>query len=196
MTAADTSQLEVDLRKAIDDGTYEDILMAEWRLDAQLHVPKTTLLAAALWYVSQNLPVFPVQRHGKQPMTAHGVNDATTDVEQITAWWTRNPDANIGAAMGVTVDLIDVDGLEGHRSLQAHPEILAGFDILARVWTPRPAGQHIYIPATGAGNSSAGGMLPGVDYKGRGGYALLPPSYTLLKDYRGHYRFAYPPRFA
>lgn len=192
----DVAQLELNLRKAIDDGSYEDILIAEWTLDAGLHIPKTTLLAAALWYAEQNLPVFPVQKHSKQPLTTHGVKDATTDTTQILEWWTKNPEANIGAAMGVTVDLIDIDGLQGHRSLRDHPEILEDFDILARVWTPRPAGQHVYIPATGAGNSGAGGMLPGVDYKGRGGYALLPPSYTLLPDYRGHYRFVYPPRFA
>lgn len=167
----------------------------EWRLDAILHVPKTTLGPAALWYASIGLPVFPCWPNAKEPMTPHGVKDATTDVERIRRFWKRKPDANIGAAMGVLVDLVDIDGVPGHRSLNSDPELMDGMEVVARVHTPRPGGVHFFIPATGEGNSSSGGMAPGVDFKGRGGYALMPPSHTVMPEYRGHYRFITQPKF-
>src|SRR4051794_39692338 len=36
---------------------------------------------------------------GKAPLTNNGVLDATTDADQITAWWTDWPDANVGIAL-------------------------------------------------------------------------------------------------
>src|SRR5260370_11848763 len=39
-------------------------------------------------------------RPGKHPMTNHGVNDATTNRNQIRSWWTEHPYANIGIAVG------------------------------------------------------------------------------------------------
>ena len=44
-------------------------------------------------------------RPGKHPITRHGVNDATTDNEQIVNWWTDHPHANIGVATGRGRDL-------------------------------------------------------------------------------------------
>ena len=38
-----------------------------------------------------------------------GVYDATIDPEQIKAWWTRTPDANIGLACGSYFWVLDVD---------------------------------------------------------------------------------------
>jgi hypothetical protein len=53
-------------------------------------------LAAALWY-SRVLGwrVFPCNE-AKRPKTEHGFHDATTDERQITEWWRKWPDANIG----------------------------------------------------------------------------------------------------
>ena len=39
-------------------------------------------------------------RPGKHPKTESGVRDATTDAAQITAWWTKWPNANIGVVPG------------------------------------------------------------------------------------------------
>ena len=40
--------------------------------------------------------MFPLKPGGKEQLTAHGHLDATTDSDQIQAWWTRWPEANIG----------------------------------------------------------------------------------------------------
>ena len=56
---------------------------------------------------------------GKHPRTAHGVHDATTAPETITAWWSRWPEANIGLATGSLSGrfVLDVDGPEGFATL-------------------------------------------------------------------------------
>ena len=48
-------------------------------------------LRQALAYAARGWPVFPCHAGQKTPATAHGYRDATTDQQQITAWFTRNP---------------------------------------------------------------------------------------------------------
>ena len=50
-----------------------------------------TVLRQALAYARRGWPVFPCQPGQKIPATTHGFRDATTDEEQITAWFTRHP---------------------------------------------------------------------------------------------------------
>ena len=57
-------------------------------------------LDAALEYASGRMPVFPCNPLDKKPLTAHGFKDATTDEAQIRAWWTRWPNAMVGAPTG------------------------------------------------------------------------------------------------
>ena len=54
-------------------------------------------------------------RPGKHPITRHGVNDATTDDEQIVKWWTEHPNANIGIAAGRAsrILVLDIDPRNG-----------------------------------------------------------------------------------
>lgn len=49
-------------------------------------------------------------------------------------------------------------------------------DSIGSVSTPREGGTHFYVAASGIGNGAA--LATGVDYRGRGGYVLAPPSRT------------------
>jgi hypothetical protein len=109
----------------------------------------------------------------------HGVHDATTDVDRLKRYWTKHPDHNIGLATGFLFDVIDVDVVkkEGdHDGMLQIPKILASEKIpdAHGVVITRSGGVHYYIKATGKGNR--GGMLPGVDFRGKGGYVVAPPS--------------------
>jgi hypothetical protein len=42
-------------------------------------------------------------------MTPHGVKDATTDLDQIETWWSKNPKANIGIAPGQKSGVLVLD---------------------------------------------------------------------------------------
>ena len=68
------------------------------------------MLAGALAYARRGWPVFPCRPGRKEPDTAHGFKDATTDPERITAWWTAVPGRNVAIATGAPgPDVLDVD---------------------------------------------------------------------------------------
>lgn len=138
------------------------------------------LHAAALWYATRGIPVFPCAPGGKRPATRHGFKDATTSPDQIRAWWKVRPDYNIGIPTGHRFDVFDVDGPEGLIAI--HDFIDGGGfpQVLAKAHTPR--GRHYYVPTAGRGNGT--GLLPKVDYRGDGGYVIAPPSRTPDGTYR------------
>ena len=67
-------------------------------------------LRQALAYARRGWPVFPCQPGQKIPATPHGYRDASTDPEQITAWFGRDPGCNLAIATGFPgPDVLDVD---------------------------------------------------------------------------------------
>lgn len=139
------------------------------------------LSAAARELAVTGVPVFPCLPGGKRPLTEHGFHDATTEPDQIDAWWQRYPEANIsvptGAASGVVVVDVDVHGpVDGYRAFgRAHRTgLVEGWRLL--VTTPS-GGMHAYYPATpGEVQRSWQAAGAGIDFRGDGGYILVPPS--------------------
>lgn len=150
------------------------------------------LANAAAWYATvAGWPVFPLKPRGKTPLTRNGFKDASTDPEQIKSWWTSTPQANIGTPTGLRFDVIDVDGPDGYRSLAVmrHADCpigccdekvcwpdrtrILGHEVLAGAHTGG-GGRHILIPPTGQGNGAR--IAAGIDYRGVGGYIVLPIS--------------------
>lgn len=151
-----------------------------------------TVHGAALWYADRGLLVFPVMPRTKRPYPkTRGLKDATTDTAQINRWWDEHPGSNVAIATGHSIDVVDFDGPDAHAAWgRTFRDGWAGLVVLATVSTPRPGGLHLWVPVQpGRGNRAK--MLPGVDYRGRGGYVLAPPS--VLDDradqHPGQYRF-------
>lgn len=147
--------------------------------DARLAAPGA-LAAAAGWYASQGIPIFPLRPRLKTPATRSGFKDATTDPDQIHTWWQATPNANIGAPTGLLFDVVDIDGPEGRRTLldlsdRAYEQLYT--DAIGIVKTPRTGGIHYYVPSQ-AGRRNSARKLPGIDTRAEGGYVLLPPSIT------------------
>ena len=120
----------------------------------------------------------PLPARTKIPATAHGFRDASTDEQQITAWFTRHPGANLAIATGAPgPDILDVDqhgpGGNGFPAFaRLRPAgLLAGASAYVR--TPS-GGMHVYF----TGTSQRCGHLPGchLDFRSAGGYILAPPS--------------------
>jgi O-acetyl-ADP-ribose deacetylase (regulator of RNase III) len=173
------------------------------RLDReQAAIPDTgELAAAAVGYAHRRIPVlplhYPVRRPrpgqanvdcscrapdcgqiGRHPLAAlvpHGVKDASSDPAVVAGWWRRFPQANVGLATGVAFDALDADGPDGAAALRAFAAD-HGLE-----WPPGPlvrtgsGGWHLYLALTGLSNPSPRG-LPHVDWRGRGGYVVAPPS--------------------
>lgn len=130
--------------------------------------------AAAAIYAAWGWPVFPLRPGQKVPATPHGFKDATTDVDRIRAYWERVPNANIGIATGHAFDVIDVDLPDGPAQWHEMSTKPGAPDVHGIVSTAS-GGRHFLIPPTGRGNSAR--IQPGIDYRGRGGYVVAPPSW-------------------
>jgi hypothetical protein len=139
----------------------------------------TGVLGQALAYAAAGWPVFPCKPDAKEPDTAHGFKDATTDPVVIRAWWQRRPDRNVAIATGTPgPDVLDVDvsaegtGWAGFNRLK-RVGLLTGAGAIVR--TPR-GGLHAYYRGTGqpCGSLTRAGHF--IDFKASGGYVLAPPS--------------------
>jgi hypothetical protein len=113
-------------------------------------------------------------KHPLGGLVPHGVKDATTNRARILAWWTRHPQANIGLATGHRFDVLDVDGPAGKHAIRqlAATHGLASSGPLVRTGG---GGWHFYLTPTGLGNVHPRDLLH-VDWRGRGGYVVAPPS--------------------
>jgi hypothetical protein len=114
---------------------------------------------------------------GKHPLGAlvpHGVKDATCNRARVLAWWTRHPQANIGLATGHAFDVLDVDGPAGAHAIRtlAATHGLTSSGPLVRTGG---GGWHFYLAPTGLGNVHPARLVH-VDWRGRGGYVVAPPS--------------------
>lgn len=137
----------------------------------------TSLIEAAVGYAARGWPVFPCEVGGKRPLgrlVPHGLKDATLDSEVIRAWWTSEPMANIGLPAGVHFDVLDIDGPDALVALEQSGPV--GDPDVEGPTVATPRGWHCYVEPTGRGNTVNLGGLAGIDWRGRGGYVIAPPS--------------------
>lgn len=136
----------------------------------------TQLARAALWYARRQWAIFPLRPHTKEPFSGLGVYAATADIAQVTEWWQRWPNANIGLHCGGS-GLLAID-------LDAYKDNYAGCDLLTpedeETVTNLTGGGGVHLlytmPAGAKYGNEKGSLPPGVDVRGQGGYIVLPPS--------------------
>ena len=127
---------------------------------------------AAVDLALRGVEVFPLQPRSKLPYRgSRGCLDATSYVETVARMWRARPEANIGVT---GFYIIDLDGLEAEarwaRLTIDQPPIRT-----LEVGTHR--GRHIWLDdPTGELPNTTGRLAPGIDTRGRHGYALAPPS--------------------
>lgn len=156
------------------------------------------LLDAALELAARDIPILPCHTPdrdghcscrradcrsvGKHPRTTDGLTSATADTELIKRWWSQWPHANPGARTGRDSGLfvldVDADGFDALETLAARS---GAPNWCPDTWTVRTGslGAHLYFRHPGSDmkvRTTAGVVAPGVDVRGDGGYAVLPPS--------------------
>lgn len=153
---------------------------------------QVSTFAVASKLASLGVPVFPVRSDSKRPVTRHGFHDASTDTDQIEAWWSSIPNASpaipTGQASGVVVVDVDVHGrVNGYeaatRTWQAG--LLSGWELMVR--TPS-GGMHLYYPVIDAAEQrSWQSASSSIDFRGDGGYIIIPPSARMIGNHLEQY---------
>jgi hypothetical protein len=150
---------------------------------------------AALAYAAAGWALVPLEPGIKKPLIRTGrdhAGAATCDREQVSAWWSRWPDAGIGvvcAAGGFVV--IDVDGEEGRKSFLEHP---GPFPATCASRSGREGyGVHWWYRLPPGAEVPRGRLLaPGLEVKGAGNLVVAPPS---LHRSGRRYAWDVPPPF-
>jgi hypothetical protein len=106
----------------------------------------------------------------------------------VRRWWERWPAANVALATGVVFDVCDIDSAEGVEALRAILSNASPAVAQAPLVRTGGGGWHLLFAPTGLGCPTVD--LDGVDWRGRGGYIVAPPS----RHQSGHcYRWVRPP---
>ena len=147
-------------------------------------VPVNIALPTALRLAEEyGLPVLPCRTtdeqingrtyKAKSPHLNHGFKDASANIEQITEWWTRWPDALIGVPTGKVSGLfvLDIDprALDWYRTHAA--ELAAG-----RIHKTRRGFHLLYRHQPGL-DCKSGALPDGVDVRAEGGYIIWWPGH-------------------
>ena len=151
-----------------------------------VEVANLSLAEAAGRFAAAGVPVFPCLPGGKRPLTTRGFHDATAETRRVASWWRRWPGANIGLPTGATsgVEVVDVDRKAGRSGFGSYEQarqagLLGGWLVLVRTPT---GGMHAYYPADPARRQRSWQATSArVDFRGDGGYVILPPSVVDLE---------------
>lgn len=157
---------------------------------------ESDLRAAAIAYAARGWRVFPLygildggcscrardcSSPAKHPLVRHGFREASAHPDQVEAWWTRWPFANIGLVTGASSGVVVVD-IDLPRALASLNDVV---DRLPRTLAGLTGGGGVHL-VYGSEDSelrNAVGRLPGVrwpipgvDLRANGGYIVAPPS--------------------
>ncbi len=130
-------------------------------------------------YAALGLRVLPVTAGKKSPpLFTNWPEEASADPQTVASWWRGTPGANIAVVMGG--GLVDVESdkkgaIGGEDSLSEWAESPAGCE-LPHTWAfeSGSGGIHRLYRSPALGNRT--NVLPAVDVRGAGGYAVFPPS--------------------
>lgn len=140
-------------------------------------------LDSALEYLDRGWSIIPIKLDSKRPAIKwHEYQDRLPTEEEVTTWFEKWPDAGVAIITGAISGVVVVD-CDSNDAL--HAAFDAGMRSPVRVKTKR--GTHLYFthPRDGirrgprAGVNSRGADWPridGLDFRGDGSYALLPPT--------------------
>ncbi len=137
------------------------------------------VLTIALDYLSRGWSVIPVRSREKRPLVNwQDYQQRRPTEEEVRAWFTTWPDANIGIVTGAVSGLVVLDIDPAHDGV-------ASLGQLQRRHGPLPTtveavsgggGRHLYFAHPGGLVRNRVALAPGIDVRGDGGMIVAPPS--------------------
>lgn len=137
---------------------------------------RSELRESALRYREKyGFSVIPIRRNKKPLIEWQKYQKSLPSPDEISLWWTKWPDANVGIVTGKLSDLavIDVDTEQGKEAISEYIPDSCEFPVCE---TPG-GGQHFYFcypEDKKIGNNTR--RVPGCDLRAEGGYVIAPPS--------------------
>ncbi len=140
---------------------------------------QVTKIETAQRYLARGWSILPLGAREKRPLVGwQPLQISRATAEQVSDWFSRWPDANIGVVTGEISGLIvlDIDPKHGGD---------ASFDRLEQQFGRFPAtieattgggGRHLYFAHPGGVIRNRAGLAQGIDLRGDGGYVVAPPS--------------------
>jgi hypothetical protein len=129
------------------------------------------LTGATSYAAEREWPVFPCSPTTGKPLTDTGFHAATTNLDTVTAWWTKYPHAAIGIATGVTVSVLDID----HNDFVEGVADLPDCDTAGGPFAQSGGGKwHLYFKPAGIGRRIR--FSKWCDWLDGDGYVIAPPS--------------------
>lgn len=134
-------------------------------------------LDAALAHARYGFSIFPLIPNDKRPLIENWQNLATNDEQQVKAWWSTYPDANIGVSTENLL-VIDVDprngGVETFKSLFETQHLIGDEFPPTLAASTQSSGTHMFywLPHGVTVRGGANKLGNGVDIKSHGGYVV------------------------
>jgi len=135
--------------------------------------------AAALAYVARGWSVIPLEPHGKCPLVAWlDFQSRIASAREISDWFQRWPDANVGIVTGRVSRLVVVDIDVHHGGLESLAKLERVHGPLARTVEASTGGggRHLYFAHPDGTLRNRVGLHPGIDLRADGGCVVAPPS--------------------
>jgi len=130
-------------------------------------------------YLARGWSVLPLVARDKRPLVVwEPLQSSRPSAEQVSNWFSRWPDANIGIVTGEISNLIvlDIDPKHGGDISLDHFERRFGRLPATIEAATGGGGRHFYFAHPGGFIRNRIGLAQGIDVRGDGGYIVAPPS--------------------
>ncbi|MFA5379917.1 MAG: bifunctional DNA primase/polymerase [Dehalococcoidia bacterium] len=138
-----------------------------------------THLEAALAYLDHGIGVVPLVPGEKNPIIKswREYQKRLPTRAEVEGWWKKHPRANVGLVTGRVSNLlvVDLDKYKPDYSEDIANEYFPDSLVTPTATSPR-GGQHLYFTFPDADLTVGVATLPGIDFRGEGGYIVAPPS--------------------
>lgn len=137
------------------------------------------VLRAALEFLARGWSVLPLRPREKRPLIRwEALQKTRPTLADITEWYRRWPNANVGIVTGEISNLIVLDIDPKHGGDNALELLGRRFGALPRTVEARTGGggRHLYFAHPGGFIRNRAGLVQGIDLRGDGGYIVAPPS--------------------
>jgi hypothetical protein len=141
------------------------------------------MLESALKYREMGLSIFPVNPKDKRPAIASWLKyqKEQPTIAEVNEWFGKNKHQGIAIVTGKISKLFVVD-FDKYKPEYSEENALKYFPDTLKTAMVKTInnGQHLYFNNPPGDISIKASVLPGIDYRGEGGYVVAPPTKNLL----------------